>query len=337
MDSPAAGIAITVAGGAVGSSTLMPVKYVHAWKWENTWLVYSLLAYFSFPLLSAALTVPHLKSVYAPQAPRTLLLTALFGFAWGAGVVLYGLGLDIVGLSLSSGIILGSSVALGSIIPLLVLGPPTILTPKGVQIVAADAVMTVGVVLCARAGGLRERAAGRRIEAHGRRFLHGMFLCFLSGVFSPLLNVALTFGGPITRTALDAGASRFNAANAVWALCVSMGSLPSIALCFVKLSRNGTWSEYRSPRSVRNALLCALMAIFFMASTILYGAAAGRLGPLGPVLGWPIYMSALILGNNFWGWYTGEWDGVRGWPVWIMLAGIALQILGIVLLSTAGQ
>src|SRR5690349_16626483 len=121
MENTGAGIAITVCGGGVGSSTLMPVKYVREWRWENTWLVYSSLAYLLFPWLSAVLTVPHLAAVYAGVQSKTLLLTALFGLGWGGGVVLYGLGLDMVGLSLSSGIILGSSVVLGSAIPLLML------------------------------------------------------------------------------------------------------------------------------------------------------------------------------------------------------------------------
>jgi L-rhamnose-H+ transport protein len=335
MENTAAGVAITVCAGGVGSSTLMPSKYVREWKWENTWLVYSSLAYLLFPWLSAVLTVPHLAAVYAGVELETLFLTALFGLGWGGGVVLYGLGLDMVGLSLSSGIILGSSVVLGSFIPLLMLGSDRLWTRYGAQILIANAVMTAGVLLCARAGGLRERAGGHEVKAHGRRALRGIVICFLSGVLTPLLNVALAYGEPLTRNALAVGASAFNASNGVWALCVSMGSLPSIVFCIVKLGRGGTWKYYRSPRSPRNAFLCFLMGVFFIFSTILYGAAAGRLGRLGPVVGWPIYMSALILGNNFWGWYTGEWKGVSGRPVSTMLAGIALQIVGMALLGIA--
>jgi hypothetical protein len=55
---------------------------------------------------------------------------------------------------------------------------------------------------------------------------------------------------------------------------------------------------------------------------------------LGPVVGWPIYMSSLILGNNFWGWFTGEWTGVRGKPVQTMLAGVAVQLIAMILFGT---
>lgn len=328
------GIAVAVAGGAVGSSTLMPIKYVRAWNWENTWLVYSFFAYFLFPWLNAIVSVPHLFEVYRSTAGAAS-LTALFGLGWGVGVVMYGLALDMVGLSLSSGIILGSSVALGSLIPLLALDASRILTLSGAQILGADAVMIAGVILCARAGGLRERAiAGLTARVHDRRFLRGLVICFLGGMLSPLLNVALTYGAPVTRKSLQMGANPLYAANGVWGLAVSMGALPSILFCVMKLGRNGTWPRYRAPGGQRNLLLCFTMGVFFMASTAIYGTAAGELGPLGPVVGWPIYMSALILGNNFWGWFTGEWKGISGPPVWTMFTGIALQVAAAALLGT---
>jgi L-rhamnose-H+ transport protein len=53
---------------------------------------------------------------------------------------------------------------------------------------------------------------------------------------------------------------------------------------------------------------------------------------LGPVIGWPVYVSSLLLGNNFWGWCTDEWRGAPARAGVAMAIGIALQILGIVLL-----
>jgi len=336
MENAAVGIFLTLTGGVIGSSTLMPVKYVRVWKWENTWLAYSSFAYFIFPWLSALLTVPHLISVYAGVEGKTLFLTAVFGLGWGLGVVLYGLALDIVGLSISSGIILGSSVALGSLIPLLLIGTELALSSYGIRILSADAVMIAGVLLCAWAGSLRQKGiAVAESENRGARFLSGILICFLGGMLSPLLNVAFTFGAPITRRALDLGATPFNASNGVWALCVSAGSLPSIFYCLFKLKKNHSWSFYSLPHSRKNLVLCFAMGVFFIASTILYGAAAGKLGFLGPVVGWPIYISALILGNNFWGWYTDEWKSVKGLPVWTMYAGITLQVVAMVLLGIA--
>src|ERR1035437_4618667 len=336
MDNASSGIVLSLVGGMIGSCTLMPVKYIRGWKWENTWLVYSSFAYLIFPWLGALITVPHLLGVYAGAGGKTLLLTSLFGLAWGVGVVLYGLALDIVGLSISSGIILGSSVALGSLIPLFLIGRGSAFSAYGIRILTADALMITGVLLCARAGGLREGVtAAVEVKKHDSRFMRGVLISFLGGILSPLLNIAFTLGAPITQRALELGAKPLSASNGVWALCVSAGSFPSIIYCLLKLKNNRTWNCYSAPRNKTNAVLCFAMGLFFIVSTITYGASAGKLGLLGPVVGWPIYIPALILGNNFWGWYTDEWKGVKGLPVWTMYAGIAMQIIAMVFLGVA--
>jgi len=269
-------------------------------------------------------TVPHLPQVYAEAGARAVFWTGLFGFGWGLGVVLYGVALDIVGLALTSGIILGSSVALGSLLPLTFLGAGT---ENWTSIAGADAVMLAGVLLCARAGAEREKARPR-----DPRYKAGIALCFAAGLLSTLFNIALAYGGGITRQAERLGADPFYAANAVWSLAVSLGSLPSLAWTLYLLKRNATWPAYRGAAG-RNAALCVFMGAMWISGTVLYGASAGMLGPLGTVVGWPIYMSAMILGNNFWGWVTGEWRGAGGRPVRLMLAGIAVQIAAMVLLG----
>jgi L-rhamnose-H+ transport protein len=74
------------------------------------------------------------------------------------------------------------------------------------------------------------------------------------------------------------------------------------------------------------------MATLFIVSTIGYGIGATNMGSLGPVIGWPVYVSSLLLGNSFWGWCTGEWRGAPGRAVVAMLSGIALQMAGIMFL-----
>ena len=197
--------------------------------------------------------------------------------------------------------------------------------------------MIAGVILCARAGNLRERlklADGQPREPNPR-FARGIILCFIAGLLAPLLNIALAFGAEIIRRALAAGAKPHFAANSVWGLTVFMGGLPSVGLCLARLRKRRSWDLYAAGATWRNLLLCLFMGLFFITSTIAYGAGAGALGLLGPVLGWPVYMSAVILGNNFWGWYTGEWKGAHLSALRTMFLGIGLQIFGMGLVSAA--
>lgn len=333
MDSSILNLAIVVAAGAIGSATLLPMKFIKGWKWENMWLVYAVLAYLLFPWLAAWYFVPGLLDVYSEASTATLLLVVVFGFGWGLSVVMLGLAVAAVGLAVSTGIILGCSIALGSLIPFLLLGQENFITPTAARILIANLTILMGVVTCARAGHLRDHGADE--NAIGRSSgTRGLILCFVAGILTPLLNVALSSGAPITELAVRHGAAPHQAANSVWALAVGAGSIPSIIYCTLLLGRNKSSQEYSSSNSFRNFVLCLLMAIFFIVSTIGYGIGAVRMGDLGPVLGWPVYISSIIVGNSFWGWSTGEWNGASRKAKAMMAAGLALQVAGIVLLFT---
>ena len=203
---------------------------------------------------------------------------------------------------------------------------------------------------CLGAGGLLATALAERPEhldrLHGEdfraaqtdaarrrdpRFRMGILICFAAGLLATLFNIALAYGAPIAREAVRTGADPFHASNAVWSLAVSLGSLPSLFYTTHKLRRNRTWPKYGEFSPARNGVLCVLMGVMWISSTVLYGSAAGMLGPLGTVIGWPIYMSSMILANNFWGWATGEWKRAGTRAVTLMAAGIAVQIAAMVL------
>jgi L-rhamnose-H+ transport protein len=331
MSSTAFNLTVVIVAGALGSATLLPMKFVRHWRWENMWLVYAALAYLMFPLLTAWAAVPQLPEVYSEAGWATITRVVLFGFGWGLSVVMLGLAVAAVGLAVSTGIILGCSVALGSLIPLLLLGAEQVFSAEGARIALADLIVLAGVMCCARAGYLRDR---RPADANGGVGLRGrgLVLCFAAGVLTPLLNLALAAGMPITALAIEHGAPAHQAANSVWGLAVSAGALPSILYCGLLLQRNSSWSDFSKPRRLINAVLCLLMATLFIVSTIGYGIGATNMGSLGPVIGWPVYVSSLLLGNSFWGWCTGEWRGAPGRAVVAMLSGIALQMAGIMFL-----
>jgi len=54
---------------------------------------------------------------------------------------------------------------------------------------------------------------------------------------------------------------------------------------------------------------------------------------LGPVLGWPLFMSAIILTSNVWGLAVGEWKGASRASLLIMFAGLGGLILGFCILA----
>ena len=336
MNPTATGLSIVLAAGAIGSATLLPMKFVRRWQWENSWLVFALCGYLLFPLIMAWMTVPHLADVYANAGGATLSKVALFGFGWGLSVVLLGLAVAAAGLAVSNAIILGCSISLGSIVPLAIYDSEKLFTSDGLRLVTANVLLLGGVILCATAGYLRDRRSADvadRIQLRGG----GLALCFVAGILTPLLNFALAAGAPITELARSAGAESHQAANAVWGLAVSVGALPSISYCAILLCRNCSWNRFIQPMSFGNSVLCIFMGALFIASTIGYGFGAVEMGQLGPAIGWPVYVSSLLIGNAFWGWLTNEWIGASRQAIMAMIVGIALQVLGILFLFMVGQ
>ena len=192
--------------------------------------------------------------------------------------------------------------------------------------------MLVGVLLCTLAGHWRGKDKMASSNERGVTSI-GIVVCLIAGLLSTLLNVALAYGDVIAKAAIARGTSEFNASNAVWSLAVSAGAAPSLIWCAFALTRNRTWSHFGVNRAPINTALCGAMAIMWITGTVLYGASANLLGRLGPAIGWPVYMSGIILFSSFWGWITGEWRGARVRPVAVMLCGLLVQIVAITLLS----
>lgn len=339
------GLVVAVLAGVIGSFTLVPMKFVRGWPWAAAWFTYAALAYFLFPWITAALTIPSLPQVYQQAGWSAAAQAATFGVLWGIGVVLYGLAVERVGLSMTAGIILGLSIAIGSLAPLVAGGSHQQLSSEAItKLLAADAVILTGLFTCIAAAHRREKdkaasAAGhgdhRRAKSEGASQLWlGLAMCLISGASAPLVNIALSLGKPITDAAIAHGASKLYQANAVWALTISAGALPSLAYCAVLLGRSHDWGQFRQEVTPRNVGWCVLMGSCFMGSTVLYGAATSLMNEsVALAVGWPVYIATIILGGNLWGWWSGEWRGASLAAGATMLLGVLLQIVGIAALN----
>jgi L-rhamnose-H+ transport protein len=334
MNTPLGGLALVLFAGIIGGSVLAPMKMVRTWKWDHAWMFYVCNAYFMFPWLVAFLTVPHLLSVYPAAGWKIVLTAATFGLMWGISLAFYGIAFDIVGLSLTSGIILGSSVALGSLLPLLFVPASRRGLGHSLEIAGADAIMIIGVIMCTVAGDMREKIQSHAVlRARDPRFRRGLAICIGAGVLSTAFNLALVVGQPIAHIAEKMGAPPLYASNAIWSLSVGTGSLVSIVLATRKITRAHAWSGFREGSAFLNGVLCIFMGAMWIGGTVLYGSSVRILGTYGAVIGWPIYMSAMIIVSTFWGWLTKEWQHVRGLPIGLLLGGIAVQIFAMVLLG----
>ena len=313
----------------------LPMRANRRWAWENSWFAFSILGVAVVPSVVTVATVPGLWSIYAAIPAVTLAKMAFYGLLWGICLVLFGLAIPIIGLAISFAVSLGTSAACGSLLPLLMHNPGRLFTPAGLLIIIGLAVIIAGVALCGTAGRLRERLEGTDQPHRPSSFHRGFIYTLLSGVLGCMLNVGLASGGDIQLLAARNGASQAMMSNAVWLPCLYAGFIPGVIYCFYLMKRNGTAGQLIHASRWYYWIMAALMGGFWFGSIVAYSLATVKLGDLGPVIGWPLFMSCIVIVSMFTGLITGEWSKTGRRPVLIMAGGIVCLTGAIGILSYA--
>jgi L-rhamnose-H+ transport protein len=322
------GVAGVLVGGILNGSFVAPMKKMSGWKWENTWLVYSLSGLLVIPWMAALTTVPNLGAVLTGASVAGIWRVLLFGLGWGVGSVLFGLGIARMGLAVGYGLILGLIAPIGTFLPLIVLHPEQLQTRRGTSLIVGTLIVVCGIILCAIAGKMREHDNTRPKQG----FAIGLLICVLAGIFSPMLNFSFAFGGELQQRALDAGATRDAASNAIWPLCLTAGLIANAGYSILLFQRGGSWKLFRgAPASYWG--WSALMGVLCFGSFIVYGAGANALGSLGAVVGWPLFMSMSLITSNTLGWISGEWSGAPPKAIRYAVTGMAILIVAITVIA----
>ena len=335
MNETTGGILLLLLAGVMNGSFTLPMKFTRQWAWENTWLIWTVFALVVFPPLVTFSTLPAVWPIYEEVNPTVVLTVIGCGAGWGISQVFFGLAVDAVGIALAFSVILGLSAAVGSLVPLIRLHPEKILTAEGLAVFVGVGLVILGVGICAVAGRRREATLGQMVAPGKASVTRGLLYCVFSGVGSALVNVGLVFGAPLLAAAEHVGAKSVWAPNAVWLPLMCAGAIPNLLYCIHLLRKNRTANRFGLASTMSYWILAGLMGVFWFGSTLMYGVAAGKLGTLGTVLGWPLFMSLIVITASIWGVLTGEWKGTGKEPLRIMLGGVAVLILAIFVLATA--
>lgn len=340
MRSSIVGTELVVAAGILQGTFMLPTKFTSRWKWENMWLSYSVFAYLLFPWLIAIATVPHLWQILAETSGRSWALIIFYGIGWGIGALTFGLGIDAVGLALGFAIILGITASVGALMPLLVLSSPGHAHSQHLLIFCGIAVMLIGIVVCARAGRMKEAVLASSSSPTGARkssYSWGLVLCILAGVLSSFGNLGFAFGTGMTTVALRWQTPPEFASIPFWAVIIAPLFICNAGYCIYLLSRNRTFSYFRTPATARYHLLTASMSVMWLIGMLIYGVGATLLGRLGPTIGWALLMSLVVVVANIWGIVTGEWKQAGRRPLQIMSAGLAIVVVSMFMVGLGNR
>lgn len=339
MQQNTGGFALLLIAGAMNGSFTLPMKFTRKWAWENTWLVWTIFALGIFPIFLTLVTVPSLRAIYEQSGISPVLLAAGCGAAWGVSQIFLGLAVEGIGMALAFSMILGISAALGSLVPLLRLHPQAVLQKGGLTLLFGVALTLTGVGIAAIAGRLRERAlqAGDLPAVAKLSATKGLLFATISGVGSAVVNIGFAFAEPLPRAAHAFGVRQIWWSNTIWLPLMLAGGIPNLLYCIYLMRTNRTAGRLRLPGTAWYWLMAFVMALFWFGSTVMYGVGATALGTLGPILGWPVFMSLIVITATLWGIFMGEWKQAGKKPLQIMTCGVAVLVAAIFVLGISSR
>jgi L-rhamnose-H+ transport protein len=334
-----AGALLAVLSGVMNGVFTLPMRFLGRWAWENVWAVFITGACLLLPAAIVILTAPSSWALLAHSPTHAVLIALGTGFAWGFGAIMFGQSVSAIGISLANTFVLAVSSALGSLIPMLVLTPEKLHEHAGHTLLLGIVIEIAGIILCGRAGILRERAVTTSdrgdLVGKARPMAIALLLVCGSGVLSAVFNIGFALSAPIAAFGQQAGLTQFQGNNLIWVLMLGGGAVSNLGFCTYLLITNRTAARFSQPGAPRLLGLGLLMALLWGGSIFVYGAAAPRLGALGASIGWPLSLATGLLVANAVGIGLGEWKHApRTAHTW-MYSGIAVLLIAILILSRA--
>jgi L-rhamnose-H+ transport protein len=314
----------------MSGNCMLPMKFTRSWKWEHTWLIFSVVSLVVLPWGLAIALVSHLFETYRALSLHQLAVPVLLGAGWGIAQILFGISVKRLGLGVAYAIIVGLGAVLGTLVPLFVQQHAAGKTYALGYILTGVAVMVGGICLTAWGGQVREgQALDVAVQQQG--YFAAIALAVLCGFMAPMLNYSFAFGQDIAVEAVRQGNSAVHAAYAVWPIGLAGGFLPNIAYSLYLLTKNRSWSLFRSVRP--DIFWSSLMGVLWMGAFALYGMSATYLGSLGTSIGWGLFQIFMIMTATLSGVLTGEWKHAPRFAVLLLGMGLTGLTCATVLLA----
>lgn len=327
------GVSLVMIAGFMSGCCMLPVKFVRSWKWENVWLVFSILSLVVIPWSLALALVGRLFETYRALSAHQLAVPMLLGAGWGIAQILFGVSVKRLGLGIAYAIIVGLSAVLGTVVPFFVQQRALAKEHTLELIICGVLIMATGIALTAWGGQINERAAAPVRNPVHRSYPLAIFLAVLCGLMAPMLNYSFAFGQDIAKVAVAFGNQPVRAAYAVWPVGLAGGLVPNLFYSAWLLVKNHTWSLFRSnpPDFFRSSL----MGVLWMGAFAIYGMSATLLGALGTSVGWGLLQIFMIMTAILAGVFTGEWRYASRSARLLLSIGIAGLTIATVLLAVS--
>src|SRR5437667_7134861 len=141
----------------MSGNCMLPMPFPRSCKWENVWVIFSLVSLVVLPWTLAIALVGNLLETCHALSIRQLATPMLLGAGWGIAQILFGISVERLGLGLAYAIIVGLGAVLGTLVPLF-LQQRTLAKEHALRLILSGVVvMSIGISLTAWSGQVNER------------------------------------------------------------------------------------------------------------------------------------------------------------------------------------
>jgi L-rhamnose-H+ transport protein len=326
------GIAFTLIAGICQGLFFLPLTLTRQWKWEHNWAVFCLIGMIVLNWILAIIFIPEIGNILSRASFSEIARLVVIGCCWGGGAILFGLGMDKLGMALGYPILMGLSASMGALVPFLIFYSDKLFTSKGYIFIVGIVLTVAGIILCSRAG-VAKSAHSDRKQFERKQLTQGLIIAIAGGMLSALPNIGLTFSTGLVDLAKSQGVSPMLADNVVWALLLSFGGIVNMIYCLGLMKKNENIHLLRNPSAIRNIGLLFIMSLLWISSFYLYGISAYRLEKWGAVVGWPLFISISIIVGNLSGLVGKEWEEAPPKSFVYLFSGISTLVLSIIIIA----
>lgn len=319
-------------GASCAAMCYTPQKKVAQWSWQTYWLAQAAVCWLLLPLVIAWLTIPEIDKVLHEAPADAMLMTFIYGAAYGIGGTAFGMAIRYVGVSLTYAIAVGISCVLGTLLPPLVHGQLVALFSQNGAgwIMTGIIIGALGIGCCGVAGRFKENdlKINKALESTFS-LAKGLPLCFLAGVLSAVYGFSIDQGEPIAKVAETYGAGNFRI-NIVYIFSNTGAFVSTLIYCIYLHRKEKTFGEYQNlpgNQLLVNFVMAALTGILWYSQFFFYGLGHVRMGKY-QYSSWAIHMIMLVLFSSVAGLLLKEWVKCR-------LKTIATLVLALVILVIA--
>ena len=346
MTNPILGAGLHGIGAFSSALCYTPQKKTKQWSWQTYWMAHAAVCWLFLPIIVAAMTTPHLRSVLREAPGDAMVRSFLLGFCYGVGGTAFGAAIRFLGFSMTYALSVGISCVLGTLLPpLLANRLAGLLHHKGSGwVFSGIAIATAAILVSGIAGKLRDvdhnksLATGAGAQSDLRK---GLFFALVAGILSAVFGLALAAGQPIADVAFRYGAGQFQG-NIILIFACGGAFVSTAILCLYLHWKEGSLHEYITftdgpSRSLlaANLTLAAITGLLWYGQFFFYGIAHTYMGAYR-FTSWALHMAMLVLFSAFVGIYLKEWQGCQRLTIFTLGTSITVP-LGAVASITCGS